>query len=386
MSEEAIEFLKKLIRIRSINPPGNEGEVAQAIAELLVKHGLEAKCLELEEGRANLVGWLRGNSTSNRKRTLAVSGHMDVVPAGQIPWRHDPFSADEVDGKIYGRGTVDMKGGLAALVFAMLELKEEGAVLNGDVQLLATAGEEAGAVGSKRLYEAGYMDEVDALLVAEPTGGKIMVANKGVLWVEITTYGKTAHGSLPHAGINAIAHMSSILHALFHEFEMSYEPDPLLGGPTFSVDVIEGGVKTNVVPDRCRIEIDFRTVPSQKHEHILEELQRLIDGVRRSTPDLRAEMRVFNDLPSVRTDPEDPFVRIVQEAVQEVYGEERPLSGVTAYTDCSRLVPPGSKQQPFVIICGADTALAHQPDEYIEVETFLQSIQLYKTIMKKYLS
>ena len=178
--------------------------------------------------------------------------------------------------------------------------------------------------------------------------------------------------------------MSKILNALFNDFKMSYETDPFLGGPTFSVGVIEGGVKTNVVPDRCRIEIDFRTVPSQNHEHILVELQHLIDSVQKDTPNLKAEMRVLNDLPSVRTDVDHPFVKIVQEAVKEVCGEVRQPSGVTAYTDCSRLVPPGGKQQPFVIICGADTHLAHQPDEYIEVDTFLGAIQLYKTIIKKY--
>ncbi len=386
MKTEAIEFLKTLLRIQSVNPPGNEWAVAQAIESLLTTYGLEAECRPFDEGRANLVGWLRGTSTAKNRRTLAVSGHMDVVPPGQVPWDHAPFSADEVNGRIYGRGAADMKGGLVALIFAMLELKTEGRPLNGDIKLLATAGEESSAVGSGRLYREGAMDDVDALLVAEPTGGEIMVANKGVLWVEVTTYGQTAHASLPESGINAIAHMTKILDRLFNEFAMTYELDPLLGGPTFSVDVIEGGVKTNVVPDRCRIEIDIRTVPSQRHDHIVQELRQLIDRVQQESPDLKTEIRILNDLPSVRTPVDDPFVTLVQESVKEIFGEQRPPSGVTAYTDCSQLVPPEGRHQPFVIISGADTHLAHQPNEYIAVDTFLKSIELYKTIMTKYLA
>lgn len=242
------------------------------------------------------------------------------------------------------------------------------------------------AVGSGRLYREGAMDEVDALLVAEPTGGEIMVANKGALWVEIATYGQTAHASLPESGINAISHMAKILDRLFDEFAMRYETDPLLGGPTFSVDVIQGGVKTNVVPDRCRIEIDIRTVPSQRHGHIVQELQQLIDRVQSTTPNLKTEIRVLSDLPSVRTRVDDPFVTLVQESVKEIFGDERQPCGVTAYTDCSQFVPPGGRHQPFVIISGADTHLAHQPNEDIAVDTFLKSIELYKTIMTKYLA
>lgn len=138
---------------------------------------------------------------------------MDVVPPGKIRWQYDPFSADEVDRKIYGRDAADMKGGLIALVFAMLELKDAGVELNEDVKLLGTAGEETRAVGSGRLYQDGYMDGVGNTARGKPTTGDIMIANKGVSWVEITCYGRTVHGSMPETGINAIAHMNQLLNA-----------------------------------------------------------------------------------------------------------------------------------------------------------------------------
>ncbi|WP_067934682.1 M20 family metallopeptidase [Alicyclobacillus kakegawensis] len=384
MSREPVEFLKQIVRIPSVNPPGNEREVALALQVLLERYGLETRRTDFDGGRANLVAWLRGNHSGGGKRILGLSGHMDVVPPGQVPWCYDPFSAVEENGRIYGRGTSDMKGGLAALAFAMIELKEEGARLNGDVKLLASAGEEAGSVGAKRLFAAGEMDEVTALIIAEPTRDHIVVGQKGALWVEITCFGKTAHGSSPELGVNAIVHMHRIIDAFLNRFRMEYTPDDLLGHPTSNIAIIQGGVNTNVVPDHCRVQIDFRTVPSQKHERILQELNALIASVEPDCPGLHAELRVLNDLPSVRTRSDDPFLATVTEGYKEVFNAEPTIRGTNGYTDAAELIPPGHNK-PFVIIGSGDDRLSHQPDESIEVERFLRSIELYKSMIRKYL-
>lgn len=384
MRRRAVEFLREIIQIQSVNPPGNERDVAIALKGLLDQYRIENRLIDLGNNRANLIACLRGENRSPNKRILALSGHMDVVPPGQLSWEHDPFSCVIKGGKLYGRGASDMKGGLVGLVFAMLELKEEGARLGGDVKLLASAGEETGAFGAKQFFESGQMDDVTALLIAEPTRGDVVVAHKGALWVEVTCYGKTAHGSMPDLGVNAIIHMNRFLNAFFDTFRMMYNVDEMLGHPTFNVAVIEGGVKTNMVPDQCRVQIDFRTVPSQRHEQILCDLQLLIDNLYQEDTDCRAEIQVLNDLSAVGTPADHPFVQTVCVAAKEIFGCEPIIRGMNGYTDAAVLAPP-ERPIPLVIIGGGDERLAHQPNEYIEIDAFLRSIDLYKSIIRKYL-
>lgn len=385
MREQAIAFLQRVVRIRSVNPPGDELPVALALKELFDAHGVENRLVDLGNHRANLVAWLRGQGPESGRRVLALSGHTDVVPPGQVKWQRDPFSGDIENGRLYGRGSCDMKSGLVALAFALLELKAEGVQLNGDVKFLASAGEEAGAFGAKHFFDSGEMEGVSALLIGESTHHDVVVAHKGALWVEVICYGKTAHGSTPDQGVNAIVHMNRFLNALLDRFELVYEPDPLLGHPTFNVAVIEGGVKTNVVPDRCSVQIDFRTVPGQRHEDIVTALNRLLDELHEEDATFRGEVRVFNDLPPVGTDPDDPFVQTVVHSVREVVGRDPAVRGMNGYTDGAALAPPHSPV-PLVILGGGDDHMAHQPDESVELEAFLQSIDVYKTVIRRYLA
>ncbi|QSO49370.1 M20 family metallopeptidase [Alicyclobacillus mengziensis] len=380
---DAKEVLKQIVQIPSINPPGDELPVAIVLKQLLDNYGIENRLIDLGDNRANLVAWLRAAEPFSNGPVLTLSGHMDVVPAGQVEWEFPPFDAREEDGKIYGRGTSDMKGGLVGLVFAMIELKEQGVRLQGDVKLLASAGEEAGAFGARKFVDMGYMDDVDALIIAEPSNENVFVAHKGALWVEITTYGKTAHGSTPELGVNAIEHMNRIVTGLFQNFNMEFSVDPLLGSPTWNIAVIEGGVKTNVVPDKCRIEIDIRTVPSQRHEDILDSLQEVLDAVQEESPQMKAEMRVINDLPPIYTDPSHPFVCMVRDATANVYGEQKPIKGMSGYTD-GAVLSPVERGVPAVIIGGGRGELAHQPNEFINTDKFLRAIELYKDIIIRF--
>lgn len=379
-----IEFLKKIIQIPSINPPGKEYPVAVELQNLFNFFGVENELVEVAPGRANLIALLRGRKTGGKHRVLGLSGHLDVVPPGRVPWLADPFSGYEASGKLYGRGTSDMKGGLVALAFAMIELQKEEVELAGDVRFLATAGEEVGSTGARELVAKGYMKDVTALLIAEPTYDEIVIAHKGALWVELTCYGKTAHGAMPHLGVNAIVHMNKIIQTIIEKIELKHIAHELLGHPTFNISMISGGVSTNVIPDECSIQIDFRTIPSLKHEWILQELGRLLAIVQSEIPDLRTEVRVTNDLPPVSTNLQEPFVGLVKQAVEQICGEHRIPRGVHFYTDAATLVSPG-QEIPVVILGAGDDRLAHQPNEYIEIDRFIRSIAYYKLIIKKYL-
>ncbi|WP_163529870.1 ArgE/DapE family deacylase [Halobacillus ihumii] len=380
--EQAKSFLKDIIQIKSVNPPGNETEVAEKLQKLFDEYDIETELVEYDDNRANLIARLKGEEDGP---VLGLTGHMDVVPTGEIEWEHDPFGAEEVDGKIYGRGTCDMKSGLAACVLAMVSLKEEGLPKKGEITLLATVGEEAGAVGARQLTEKGYAEPLDALIVAEPTQNHIKIAHKGALWPQIITHGKTAHGSMPDMGTNAVAHMNEIIHRMLgEEFELTYEEDDLLGGSTFSINVFNGGSNTNVVPDQCFVNIDIRTVPSQDHKQIIDQIDQIIQSAKGTYPDLKSEIRILNDQTPVKTSSEDPFVKLVQDTA-ESSGGSTTLGGITGYTDSSQFTH-ADKEFPVIVLGPGDTSVAHQPDEYVEVDEYLNSIQLYKEIAKKFLT
>lgn len=379
--EYATSFLKEIIQIKSVNPPGGEEAVAEELKDLFDKYGIENELVKYDENRTNLIARLKGKEDGP---VLGLTGHMDVVPPGEIEWEHEPFGAEEKEGKIYGRGACDMKSGLVACALAIVSLKEEGLPQKGEVTLLATVGEEAGAVGSRQLTEKGYADSLDALIIAEPTRNQIKIAHKGSLWPQIVTFGKTAHGSMPDEGVNAIVHMNEIIHQMLGEaFELKYEEDELLGGATYSIDVIKGGSNTNVVPDQCFVNIDMRTVPSQDHQQIIHQMKQVIQTVKKKYPNLKAEIRILNDQPPVKTSSDDSFVKLVQNVVK-VNGSTE-LGGITAYTDGSQL-QYAKKEFPIVVLGPGETSTAHQPDEYVVVDKYLNSIYLYKEIAKQFLA
>jgi succinyl-diaminopimelate desuccinylase len=190
---------------------------------------------------------------------------------------------------------------------------------------------------------------------------------------------------MPDSGINAVAHMNEIIHQILGEsFELTYEKDELLGAPTYSVDVIKGGSNTNVVPDQCFANIDIRTVPSQDHQQIIEQIEQIIENTKKKYPDLKADIHRLNDQSPVKTSSEDPFVQLVQDVVKASDGSAE-LGGVTAYTDGSQFIHANNKF-PIVVLGPGETSTAHQPDEYVEVDKYLDSINLYKEIAKKFLA
>ncbi len=178
--------------------------------------------------------------------------------------------------------------------------------------------------------------------------------------------------------------MNEIIHQLLGEnFKLQYEEDSKLGGPTFSINVIQGGANTNVVPDRCSANIDIRTVPSQDHNQIIGQIEGVIENVKQQYPDLKSEIRILNDQSSMTTSDDDPFVKTVQVAVGSMGGSTK-LGGITGYTDSSQFVQ-ADKDFPVVVLGPGVTAQAHQPDEHVDIDKYLECIEIYKAIAKNYL-
>lgn len=378
---EAITFLKELLNTNSVNPPGNEEEVARIIADKLKENGIESTIRPLGPNRAYLVARLKG---MGNKKSLVFSGHMDTVPQGDMPWEHEPFDAKEINDCIYGRGASDMKSGLAALTMAMIEIAKSHVSLEGDLVLAATAGEEVDCLGARAMIEDGILNDAGAMIIGEPSNGEIFVAHKGALWIEVESYGKTAHGSMPEQGINAIDNMYTFMNALFNKFKFKYKEDNLLGGPTLNLATISGGVRTNVVPDLCRLQIDIRTVPGQNHQEILSDIKGLLKEIEGNS-NAKFDLKILNDQVAVGTSIENPLIQLALSTANELFNREYKPKGVRFFTDASTFVPGLGNNLPVLIYGPGNETMAHKPNEYVEVSKYVDSIKFYQEVALRYL-
>jgi succinyl-diaminopimelate desuccinylase len=366
-----IRLTQELIRLRTINPPGDETRAAEFIARRLQQAGMFAEIVPHEEaGRGSVVGGLRGSGT---RPALLFSGHLDTVPAGDN-WEREVLSAEVADGKIWGLGSTDMKAGVAALLVAMEAVQHTGVSLQGDLLFAGTAGEEVDSMGAKRLVEQQKLADVGFMIIGEPTANRVFTAEKGVLWLEVRTRGQTAHGSMPHLGVNAIMHMTTLLHALEAE-RIPYQTHPLLGGFTMNVATIAGGVKTNVVPDACRVSIDLRTVIGQEHQQIVDTVRQLIDRLCAEDNTFHAEVHVLTERIPLDIPFDNALVQTFVQVRDQVTGQTSQPAAASFATDGSVFVP--AYEAPMVICGPGLPEKAHQPNEYVEIDRLITAARIY---------
>ena len=366
-----VRLTQDLVRIRTINPPGDEAKAAAFVADWMKQNDMAAELVaHAEDGRASVVGGLDGQG---ERRAVLFSGHLDTVPAGDN-WEHEVLAADIDDGKIWGLGTTDMKAGVAAMLVAMRAVRQSGAALKGNLLFAGTAGEEIESMGARELVREQKLDDVGFMVIGEPTSNRVITAEKGVLWLELRAKGQTSHGSLPHLGVNAIAHMSRLLEALQAE-DIPYETHPLLGDFTMNIATIEGGVKTNVVPDFCRVTIDTRTVIGQDHQQILDTVRQLIDRLCADDPTLHIEVRAINERIPLDIPFDDPYVQSFVKQRDLVIGDASMPTAATFATDGSVFVP--AYDAPMVICGPGLPEKAHQPNEYVEISKLVESARIY---------
>lgn len=376
---DLVKFCQEIVRIKSVNPPGDELQAAEYVASALKKIGLEVEVIKHSPTRASVLARLK---SSRKKPALLYNGHLDTVPVGTEKWIHDPFEGVLSEGKIWGRGTADMKGGLVALMVAAKALAEARAPLQGDLIIAATAGEEVDSLGATALAARPDLGPVQAVVIPEPSYNDVYIAEKGAFWLELTTQGKTAHGSMPEMGRNAVMMMVALIGEL-SKMSFPYKEHLLLGGFSQSINTISGGVKTNVVPDNCVVTVDMRTVPGQDHRAILKQVQDLIADLSRRIPDFRGSVKVTNDRAPVETSPNEPAVQTFADIVAEVAGERPVPKGVRYYTDAVAFVPV--LKAPMIICGPGDAKLAHQPNEHVEISKLVQAARIYTLAAAKLL-
>lgn len=372
--DEALALLHTMISCDTVNPPGNEKTLALQLQELLLNEDIDCQLDEFAANRANLIFKIKGQESS---KALLVTGHLDTVPPGEMPWQYDPFLGAIENGYIYGRGVSDMKGSNAAMLYAIVRLKRKGIVPKQDVVFLATADEELSCLGAKRFVEQEGMVNIGAVLVGEPSDGDLLLAHKGAAWVEVTTHGRTAHGSMPNLGINAIMAMNDFLSA-FTKQKFNIDPHPVLGMPTYSIDKVKGGVAINVVPDSCTCSIDFRTIPGQRKEDIENMLKAAFAEAKINNKQFSAEYKFKCLLPSVSCPDGD---KIIDYALQAA-GKKLRQRGVNYFTDASSLV--GEKNLPVIIYGPGADSQAHQPNEKLALDKFFEAIEFYENFISSY--
>lgn len=377
--EEVTDLLQKLVRINTSNPPGQEEPAAQLLADFMEGAGFEVGLQRFAPGRANLIARWRG---TGQRPALMLNGHLDTVLATEGDWKYPPHSATIDGGTLYGRGALDMKGGVTAMVMGCVALARAGVKLAGDVVFAGTAGEEVDCRGARELVNED-LGAIGGLVVGEPTRLEVVSAHRGALWLEITTTGKAAHGSMPDQGYNAILAMHRVIDCLLG-YRSNCVPHPLLAPPTMNLGTIEGGVKTNIVADRCTLTVDLRTVPGQEHASVVQDIQGIVDSLGKDDPAFRASVRVANDRPAVETPTEDRLIQDALDVGGELFHHSLTPIGKGYYTDASVLTP--GLDVPTLIFGPGDERLAHQVNERIELKDVHLAARFYMKLARKFLS
>ncbi len=376
--------LADLIRINSVNPtlaatgPG-EAEIGDYVATALGSLGLEVRKLESQPGRVTVVGILRGTSAtrntasspdreSGDARTLMLNAHYDTVG---VEGMTDPFSAAIRDGKMYGRGSYDMKGSLAAQMAAVKAIVDSGDRPRGDLVIAAVADEEYGSIGTSDVIRYLKDDAARyAAIVTEPTAARICLAHKGYLWIEIETIGRAAHGSKFESGIDANMMMGRFLSAL-DELERDLRarsPHPLLGPPSLHAAMIHGGEGLSTYAAACKLQVERRTIPGETEAQVVRELQEIVDRLAAADSTFQASIRSYfvRDPFEIARDAE--VVQAVDRASAKVLARAPDYIGDTPWMDAALLQAAGIE----TVVIGPAGGGAHAAVEWVELESVAQ--------------
>lgn len=351
-----VQLTRDLIRFETINPPGNETPCAEYIGGILEQAGFRIAYHPLngDGTRANLIARIGGGGA---RKPLCLSGHTDVVPLGAAPWSVPPFAGDIADGKIFGRGSTDMKGGVAAIIAAAVDLAPRLEGTPGLV-LVITAAEETGCEGANFLVGLeGVLGEAGAMLIAEPTANRPLNGHKGVLRIEGRATGITAHGSMPDQGDNAVYKAARVIGKL--ERLKLEEGRELKGGlPTLNVGWFHGGMNVNSVPDEAKFGLDIRMVPGLTDADVLAALAE-IGGT-------DVTFTKFTYYPAVYTEPTTPWIADVHEVMAGITGERHSPAIASYFTDAEALAR-GYGHPPTIILGPGEPDMAHQTDEFCTI-------------------
>ena len=360
---EVVELLRSLVRIPSIT--GDEAEIGAFVADLCRQLGFAVKIFEELPGRPNIVAVLDSGVPGP---TLLLNDHLDMIPPGPIEaWTYPPFAAEVHNGHVFGRATIDTKSGLTTILAAAMAIVFCRLPFRGKLKLIFSCDEEVGGRhGMQYLGRLGLI-QADLALVTEPTSMQVEIATKGRLNLEIVTHGHATHGARPWLGHNAIEDMMAVIAALrVLGTALRTRTDPLLGSASLNVGLIEGGTVPNMVPNRCRIEVDRRVLPSETPEEAVSEIRYLLDGLKARIPDFRYDFSQLLWWPGYAMRHDEPVVAMLSEAIEAVTGSPPIVRGKDAGTDASWINILGGI--PVVMFSPGDGPRAMNVDESVSID------------------
>jgi acetylornithine deacetylase len=363
--EYTIGTCQSLVRINSINPtlvPGAPGEreVADYTAKTLGALGLMVQRHEPEPGRVSITGRLKGTGGG---RSLMLNAHYDTVGIDGMP---EPFSADVRNGRLYGRGSYDMKGSLAACIGAVKAIVDAGTPLRGDIVIAAVADEEYGSLGTADILTK---IRTDGAIVTEPTALNACLAHKGYLWIEVVTEGRAAHGSKVEFGLDANMRMGWFLAELstLEQELRARTPHPLIGPPSLHAALLAGGAGLSTYSPRCTLQIERRTIPGETEAQVMAEINAIIDRLSTRDATFKATARSFFVRPPFEVAREAGLVRALSGAFQTTLGRAPVIVGDTPWMDSALTSEAGIETMVF----GPGGTGAHADEEYVEVDSMI---------------
>ncbi|MBL8093412.1 MAG: ArgE/DapE family deacylase [Anaerolineales bacterium] len=372
------ELLADLVRIESINPdlvPGGAGEgaVAVFVAEWLGQNGIEAQIEEVQPGRPNVVAWLHGTGGG---RTLMLNGHLDTVGVAGMT---EPLTPHVTDGQMHGRGSYDMKCGIAACMLALRDIRKRATPLRGDVLFTAVMDEENAGLGTRAIAQR-Y--KADGAVIAEPTELNLIVAHRGFAWHEIETQGVAAHGSMPELGVDAITRMGRVLVALeeLNRELATRPPHPLLKTGSLHAGLIRGGQELTSYPASCVLGLERRTLPGESVASVEAEYRGLLERLAAADPTFSATLKATVAYGPMETDPHDPVAEAVRAAATFVLGQAPETVGAPFWTDGASLAEVGIP----AVLFGPSGQGAHAFDEWVDLESVAQCVAIYTRVIETF--
>jgi len=369
---DVIKITQDLIRMNTINPPGNEAIAAKFIGKILSNFGFDVKYHSFKnETRLHVIAEI---GITEHYDPLVFSGHFDTVPNGSQQWSDNPLSGKIEDGKIFGRGSSDMKSGLASIVCAVIETISEEVPSCG-IRLILTAGEEIGCEGANDLMKSKInYGNASAIIIAEPTSNIPAIAHKGALFINVTTTGKTAHSSMPLLGSNAIYKAARAIGKI-EVLTFDVEEDRLLGYPTINVGMIQGGKNVNSVPDKTSFTIDIRSTSKLNNSDAIEILKKKLGNEVIISP--------FVDNGVMYNDEDNDFVKIVNK-ICEIEKLKGNYAKALPYTTDGAVLQPFYNNVPTIILGPGQPEQAHQTDEFCYTKDIIESVKIYKNIISEW--
>jgi succinyl-diaminopimelate desuccinylase len=371
-----IELTQTLVRIPTVNPPGDEALATQVLMAAMHDAGLVAVVdVDPDTGRPNVLGHF---DTGVPGPHLVFNSHIDVVPPGD-GWTHDPYGADIADGLLYGRGSADTKGGVAATIVGVGAALKAGAVRRGSLTVAIVADEEERQTGTKWLRTNGTA--ADLVVVAEPTSLVPTIAHKGGALFAVCFTGVASHGSRPHLGVNAVEHAARFVSRVSdYATTLAATQHPLLGPPTLNISKIDGGFAAFAVPDRCVVTIDRRLLPGETARSAGSELEQILAEMVEEIPQLDATVTTLFDGPPLDTSPNHPLVAITRRSIEAVRGRD-PGTRVSGGGTDAGLYSTYDKI-PAVVLGPGDVSLAHAADEYVPVAELIDAALVFAQIAR----